>query len=139
MGYRDYLTEIMLLDEGACVYCEESSSLVIDHLLPRIRGGTDELNNLVLACRRCNSSKNNRTPYEWGNLPNFGRFKTQPFNMEEPTSVRNNPIAAPEQRKKGIMVYFDEEVLARVDAQAKRQGLSRSSWLHSKAIEALDQ
>lgn len=42
-------------------------------------------------------------------------------------------------KKIGVMVYFDRDVLSRVDATAKKHGLSRSSWLHSKAIEALDQ
>ncbi len=40
-------------------------------------------------------------------------------------------------KKVGIMVYFDPDVLAKVDAHAKRLGLSRSGWLHSTAIRAL--
>lgn len=43
------------------------------------------------------------------------------------------------ERKKSFMVYFDPDVLEKVDALAKRKGLSRSAWLHSLAIKALEQ
>ena len=49
----------------ACVYCGSRQSLTIDHLVPRIRGGSDEADNLVYACRRCNSSKGGRDLVEW--------------------------------------------------------------------------
>ena len=32
----------------------------IDHLVPMSKGGSDELENLVSCCRRCNSKKNNK-------------------------------------------------------------------------------
>ena len=49
-----------------CEYChspEQSSSDIstIDHLLPRSLGGSDEPNNLALACRRCNERRYNFT------------------------------------------------------------------------------
>ncbi|PSB50615.1 HNH endonuclease [filamentous cyanobacterium Phorm 6] len=47
-----------------CEYChsaEESSSTLftIDHILPRSIGGSDELENLALACHRCNNNRYN--------------------------------------------------------------------------------
>jgi 5-methylcytosine-specific restriction endonuclease McrA len=36
-----------------------------DHVLPRSRGGSDNLVNLVLACGDCNNRKGARTPGEW--------------------------------------------------------------------------
>jgi 5-methylcytosine-specific restriction endonuclease McrA len=50
--------------EGRCVYCGESGTS-IDHVLPIVRGGTHSIDNVVPACRRCNSSKRSRTPTEW--------------------------------------------------------------------------
>jgi len=49
-----------------CEYChspERSSSDVftMDHLLPQSKGGTDEPENLALACRRCNERRYNFT------------------------------------------------------------------------------
>ncbi len=37
----------------------------VDHVLPKSRGGSDRLDNLVLACPSCNSAKGARTPQEW--------------------------------------------------------------------------
>ena len=47
-----------------CEYChsaEESSSTLftIDHILPQSIGGSDELENLALACHRCNNNRYN--------------------------------------------------------------------------------
>ncbi|NWJ49110.1 MAG: hypothetical protein HXX08_24905 [Chloroflexi bacterium] len=42
-------------------------------------------------------------------------------------------------KKVGFMVYFDPEVLERVDAEARRSGLSRSSWVQHTAIKALEE
>lgn len=48
-----------------CAYCGTTKGeIVVDHLLPRSRGGTDAWNNLVLACVRCNDRKGARTPAE---------------------------------------------------------------------------
>ncbi|UBF25095.1 HNH endonuclease [Kovacikia minuta CCNUW1] len=49
-----------------CEYChspEKSSSEIftIDHLVPRSLGGSDEPDNLALACRRCNERRYNFT------------------------------------------------------------------------------
>lgn len=37
----------------------------IDHRLPKSRGGTNHLDNLVLACGPCNRAKQDRTLEEW--------------------------------------------------------------------------
>ena len=51
--------------DGKCVYCGATENLTVDHVEPRVRGGSHELGNLAAACAPCNSSKNNRTPAEW--------------------------------------------------------------------------
>ena len=50
---------------AVCVYCAIRPAEVLDHVLPRSRGGTDLPDNLVPACWRCNDAKNARTPAEW--------------------------------------------------------------------------
>ncbi len=49
------------LDLVADCEAEESSSTLftIDHILPRSIGGSDELENLALACHRCNNNRYN--------------------------------------------------------------------------------
>ncbi len=49
----------------ACYYCGSTVNLAVDHLIPKIRGGPDEADNLVWACRPCNSSKQGRDLLAW--------------------------------------------------------------------------
>lgn len=50
--------------KGTCAYCFGPAT-ERDHVIPRLRGGTDDPSNIVLACHRCNATKGNRTPDEW--------------------------------------------------------------------------
>lgn len=63
---------IKMVAPQACYYCGSTQNLCADHLIPRIRGGSDESDNLVWACRSCNSSKGKRDLLEW--LRSKGRF-----------------------------------------------------------------
>ena len=54
----------------ACYYCGSAKNLCADHLIPGIRGGPDASDNLIWACRRCNSSKGGRDLLEWMTLKN---------------------------------------------------------------------
>ena len=56
----------------ACAYCGSREYLAVDHLVPRKRGGPDAGDNMVWACRSCNSSKGARDALEW--LANHGQF-----------------------------------------------------------------
>lgn len=44
-------------DGGACVYCTATNDLTVDHVIPRVLGGSNDPENLVTACRPCNSRK----------------------------------------------------------------------------------
>lgn len=56
---------VFMRDEQACQYCARPAENV-DHVVPRSRGGCHEWENVVAACRRCNSRKMDRTPAEAG-------------------------------------------------------------------------
>ena len=55
---------------GRCLYCDTAlwleldgrpiTEITVEHVLPRARGGTNDLANLALACRRCNQEKGAR-------------------------------------------------------------------------------
>jgi 5-methylcytosine-specific restriction endonuclease McrA len=50
-----------------CAYCQQpSAKLQVEHLIPRSRGGSDRISNLVLACDTCNRAKGDRTAQEFG-------------------------------------------------------------------------
>lgn len=47
-----------------CAYCNlpfaEKIESTLDHIVPKCRGGLDEIENLCLACQDCNDKKANR-------------------------------------------------------------------------------
>ena len=48
-----------------CVYCGSYHNLSTDHIIPIAKGGTQNLKNLVTACKFCNSSKNDSFFIDW--------------------------------------------------------------------------
>jgi 5-methylcytosine-specific restriction endonuclease McrA len=46
-------------DGWSCQYCGAAAEN-LDHVVPRSKGGTHTWDNVVAACRRCNSKKENR-------------------------------------------------------------------------------
>lgn len=57
-------------DGARCFYCEcdlEPDSVVAtaDHVIPACRGGSNQLGNLVLACKPCNTDKGDQLVREW--------------------------------------------------------------------------
>jgi len=55
-------------DNYECVYCGDNNkkTLTLDHVIPQSKGGKDTWDNLVTACRKCNSEKSNLTLEEYG-------------------------------------------------------------------------
>lgn len=55
---------------GRCIHCQtrvtvplswdEASLATLEHIVPRHHGGSDEPENLTVACRRCNQGKGRR-------------------------------------------------------------------------------
>jgi 5-methylcytosine-specific restriction endonuclease McrA len=50
---------------GLCVWCGSGKNIHRDHVIPIVRGGTDYIDNIVPACRSCNSSKGKNLVEEW--------------------------------------------------------------------------
>ena len=56
---------VFLRDDHACQYCGRPAEN-LDHVVPRAQGGTHTWDNVVAACRRCNTRKGGRTPEQAG-------------------------------------------------------------------------
>lgn len=52
-------------EPNKCIYCGEEKDLTIEHILPRICLGEDVLENVIMVCKSCNSSKGGKRLYEW--------------------------------------------------------------------------
>ncbi len=48
-----------------CNYCGSSDKLALDHIFPQKYGGHDNAENLIFACKTCNSSKGKKDLIEW--------------------------------------------------------------------------
>ncbi len=56
---------VLVRDNFECQYCGRPAENV-DHVVPKSRGGSHTWDNVVAACRPCNSRKENRSPADVG-------------------------------------------------------------------------
>lgn len=68
------IAERFALTDG-CAYCGANAKLTADHVVPLNDGGLHVPSNLVGACGRCNSSKQDKPVEAW--------FRAQPFFSEQ--------------------------------------------------------
>ena len=67
-NYRTHRHRLYGEQEGVCAGCETHFPfrvMDVDHMLPRVKGGTDHPDNLQLLCSGCNRSKGGKTMAEW--------------------------------------------------------------------------
>ena len=67
INYRKNKHVLYGRQEGYCAGCRmfmEFRHFEVDHVIPRLRGGTDHLDNLQLLCAHCNRTKGDR-PQEY--------------------------------------------------------------------------
>jgi 5-methylcytosine-specific restriction endonuclease McrA len=79
--------EAFIRDKYRCQYCgNEVRPLTLDHVVPRVRGGKHEWENVVTACMGCNHRKAGRTPREAGMtlLSKPTRPSTTPYSLFVP-------------------------------------------------------
>ena len=79
---------------GVCHHCGERfppNELTMDHLVPIVRGGKSTKGNLVASCKKCNSERKHRLPFERG-----GRIR-----LHLPDRSRFTNIAPPEDKNHG--------------------------------------
>lgn len=62
-GYTDKKAYLFERENRCCIYCgihASKAKMEIEHVVPKSKGGTDSLNNLVLSCHACNQAKGNQ-------------------------------------------------------------------------------
>ena len=57
--------KIKLQTGQICNYCGSAQQLALDHIFPQKYGGRDDADNLIFACKACNSSKGKKDLMEW--------------------------------------------------------------------------
>jgi len=74
---KDEWFEIMFLYDFKCFYCDLilNNNYTLDHIIPISKGGKHCFDNLIPACRSCNSSKTNKIFPIWDGIKNLSKDK----------------------------------------------------------------
>ncbi len=105
---------VFIRDKERCAYCNSRLTLrttTKDHVVPRCKGGKDDLLNVVASCRSCNGIKADRTLSESG-LQLRSDVELRHLNDDEKLSVLLKTHDAVERRawldyfkKSGISIF----------------------------------
>ena len=103
---------VFLRDAWHCQYCHElqkTHQLTFDHVVPKSRGGKTAWDNIVSACRPCNTKKGSRMPHECGMHPMVEPREPTVYELRE-TGRRFPPNFLHESW--GDFLYWDSELEA---------------------------
>ena len=70
LAKRRYRQSIYEAWDYKCGYCGEKATS-LDHIIPRFRSGSNNRNNLLPACQRCNNHKGSNKMEEWYQKQNY--------------------------------------------------------------------
>jgi hypothetical protein len=93
---------ILVRDGFTCMYCGRNlkdappAEVTLDHLVPCSKGGTNQSDNLVCACRSCNSSRGSRDLSDFapgGALDRIAVQRYLPVNLELAKAILSDRIA----------------------------------------------
>ena len=68
-------------DGWTCQYCGARSSLTVDHVIPRSKGGDSSWENIVASCAPCNRRKGDRLPHQVDMHPRAKPRTPQPAHL----------------------------------------------------------
>jgi hypothetical protein len=124
-GYnvREYLLEKF---QRACVYCGITNvPLEVEHIIPKSRGGTNQISNLTLACNSCNTCKGTRTASEFG-YPKVHVLAKLPLKDAAAVNATRNRIGK-DLELSGLPVELTTG--AQTKLNRIKQGLCKDHWI----------
>jgi len=91
--YKSLMNRLLIKFRGRCLYCgiqcrvtkivpgkrQEPDKATIDHLTPKSMGGTNNFENLALACRDCNYERQTTPWLEFAVKKNYQRQEKAKF------------------------------------------------------------
>ena len=146
----------MTSPHDVCWYCGRSvsvcGSLTADHIFPRMKGGENVSDNLIMVCRSCNSSKGAKDLLVWyherGEFPPL-RVLVHYLKLVNQYAIANNLLSQPLEVLDGLDLPFDfhyfplkyphpedaQDALPGRSVQLKRLGSVEGGTKHVPGIE----
>jgi len=129
-NYLEHYQEVYQRDKGKCVYCGSIKDLCLDHLIPLIKGGDNEADNLALACKPCNAGKSGKliedTNYHFINDKTSEQYESVKkrlkitHNITQNHALRLDQIRL-EEHKKDVVCVSPVETVETVDNSSKEK------------------
>jgi len=88
-------TNLLIRDNFTCQYCGDKldqTDLTVDHVIPRVKGGTTRWENIVCACYICNSIKGHKSNMHPKKIP------TKPDYHQLLDNAKKIPIVVPTEK-----------------------------------------
>jgi 5-methylcytosine-specific restriction endonuclease McrA len=129
-GYE--LKEYLLLKWGhQCAYCKQMGiPLQVEHIVPKMRGGSNRVTNLTLACEHCNQKKGNRTAQEFG----FPHLQAQALQPLKDAAAVNSTRWALYERLKSTGLPIETSTGGRTKWNRKQRGIPKAHWLDAANV-----
>ncbi len=129
-GYE--LKEYLLLKWGhKCAYCKRTGiPLQVEHIVPKMRGGSHRVGNLTLACEKCNQKKGNQTAHEFG----FPHIQAQAQAPLKDAAAANNTRWALYERLKRTGLPIETSTGGCTKWNRKRRGVPKTHWLDAANV-----
>src|SRR5262245_692762 len=134
---REY---VLIKFNHRCAYAGDDSPcdhvLNLDHLVPRSRGGSNRVSNLVCACRKHNEEKNNLSLEEHGRLrgENFSHVKAQAKAPLKDAAAVNATRWALFNRLKGVGLPIETGSGGLTKFNRMRRGLPKAHWIDAACV-----
>ena len=135
-GYevREYLLEKW---GRKCAYCRvENVPMEIEHIVPRVKGGSDRTSNLTLSCRPCNQAKGSRDIREFlGHDSKLltGILARAKAPLKDAAAINSIRYATGDRLKEfGLKVSFSSG--GRTKYNRTTQGYKKAHWLDAACV-----
>jgi 5-methylcytosine-specific restriction endonuclease McrA len=131
-GYE--VREYLLAKWGRrCAYCGAiDRPLQVEHLVPRIRGGSHRVSNLTIACEPCNQKKGNQTAAEFG----FPRLMAQAQQPLKDAAAVNTSRWALWRALEATGLPLETGTGGRTKWNRTRLGLAKTHWADAACVGA---
>jgi 5-methylcytosine-specific restriction endonuclease McrA len=131
-GYevREYLLEKW---HRTCAYCgAHEVPLEVEHIVPKVRGGSNRVSNLTLACVPCNQKKGKQTATEFG----FPHIQAQAKGPLKDTAAVNATRWALSRALQATGLPVETGTGGRTKYNRTRLGIAKSHWGDAACVGA---